>query len=125
MVPWAEADAREALRLKESGLTWRQVGAVFGKSRSSAEAAVRRYLGFKCKYRDHALCGDPIGIEQPEVDSKRRARIASTSLSRAINALIDRMPANDVAEMLGKPHLKIPGTENIIRGQAAERRWAA
>lgn len=52
-------------------------------------------------------------------------RVASKLLRDAINALIDRMPANDVAEMLGKPHLKIPGTENFIRGQAAERRLAA
>src|SRR5688572_20911187 len=32
---------------------------------------------------------------------------AAAELRDAINGLIDRMPANDVAEMLGKPHLKI------------------
>lgn len=48
-------------------------------------------------------------------------QVASRQLRDAINELIDRMSANDVAEMLGKPHLKIPGTERVYRGQAAER----
>jgi hypothetical protein len=44
----------------------------------------------------------------------------------AINALIDRMPAHEVAEMIGKPHLAdIPGLKPVLYGQAAERRLAA
>jgi hypothetical protein len=45
----------------------------------------------------------------------------SDALRDALNELIDRMPANDVAELLGKPHLVIPGTERVYRGHAAER----
>lgn len=46
---------------------------------------------------------------------------ASRKLGEAINALILKMPANDVAEMLGKPHLKIPGTERIYKTAAVQR----
>jgi hypothetical protein len=50
---------------------------------------------------------------------------STRALATAINALIDRMPANDVAEMLGKPHLKIPGTERVYYGQGAQKALAA
>jgi hypothetical protein len=49
----------------------------------------------------------------------------SRELANAINALIARMTPHEVADMLGKPHLKIPGTERIYRGQFAERKLAA
>lgn len=61
--------------------------------------------------RAYTLC-PPMGLSMEE---------RSEALRDAINALIDRMPAHDVAEMIGKPHLKIPGTERVYRGQAAER----
>jgi hypothetical protein len=60
--------------------------------------------------------------EFPTVESLERN---SKALADSINALILRMHPHDVAEMLGKPHLKIPGTERIMRGQFAERRLAA
>lgn len=46
---------------------------------------------------------------------------STKALGDAINALIDRMPANDVAIMLGKPHLVIPGTERVLKTCAVER----
>lgn len=45
----------------------------------------------------------------------------SEDFAEKINALIDRMPANDVAIMLGKPHLVIPGTERVLKTCAVER----
>lgn len=52
---------------------------------------------------------------------RRKARNSSERLAEAINALIDRMPAREVADMLGKPHLAIPGTERIYKTASAER----
>lgn len=122
---WPEADCIEALRLKATGLTWRQIGAVFGKSKSSAESACRRHQGLASNHReDYSYSGPAIGLEMSEIHSKKRAKNASTSLRRAIEALIDRMPASEVAEMLGKPHLVIPGMERVYRGQGAEREFA-
>ena len=123
---WPEADCKEALRLKDAGLTWRQVGEAFGKSKSAAEAACRRYLGIAPKCRvDYSYDGPPIGLEMSEISFRKSTKNGSDSLRRAINALFDRMPANTVAEVIGKPHLKIPGTECVCRGQLAERKLAA
>lgn len=120
--PWPEEDAKEAYRLhEECGLSWTQVGAVFGKSKSATQAAVWRYLGRTAGSRDMPLLGPPIGFEQSEAVTRKRDKAASADLCAAINALIDRMPANDVAEMLGKPHLKIPGTERIHKTSQIER----
>ena len=123
---WPEEDCREALRLKDLGMTWRQVGAAFGKSKSAAEQACRRYQGISSKVReDYSYDGPPIGPQQSEATFRKSTKNASEALRRAINALFERMPANDVAEVVGKQPTNEPGTECIYRGQLAERRLAA
>lgn len=57
--------------------------------------------------------------------SKKATILSTAALGKAINALIAKMPANDVAIMLGKPHLCTPdrpapyGTASALRDLAA------
>lgn len=118
---WPDEDAREALRLKQQGLTWRQVGRAFGKSRSAAEAAVRRYLGHKLDIRHHTPDGPPIGLEQSEKADRARAKLACTELRLAIAAMFSRMPDRAVREILCPAPPPIPGTERVHKTASIER----
>lgn len=74
-----------------------------------------------CRQRfDKAQCG-----RGREIQDQAEIRLASSLLGEAINALLDRMRPSEVARVIGKPHLVIPGTERIYRGQFAERKLAA
>ena len=55
----------------------------------------------------------------------RKARNSSEKLSNAVKRLLETMTPAQVADVLGGVRLVTPGTENIVRGQAAERRLAA
>ena len=46
---------------------------------------------------------------------------ASSKLCDAINSLLSRMPANDVAAVLGGSRPPVPGTERIFKTASAER----
>lgn len=131
--PWAEEDVREALRLHDTGLTWRQVGAVFGKSKSSAQAACRRFQGLKPKEQDYASCGPPIGLEQSEVSHRKDCKLGSQVLREACLDLFQRtanryrISMDDAMACHLGYHAKpvIPGMERVVRGQFAQRRLAA
>jgi outer membrane protein assembly factor BamE (lipoprotein component of BamABCDE complex) len=60
-----------------------------------------------------------------ELQDNAEIREGSKALGEAINALINRMTQRQIAAVLGTPHLVIPGTERIYRGQFAERKLAA
>jgi hypothetical protein len=81
--PWPIEDINKALALKAAGLTWREVGERFGKSRSSAQAACARYRGTKPKHQDNALCGPPIGLEMSEINFRKEMAMGSALLREA------------------------------------------
>lgn len=81
--PWPIEDIDKALALKAQGLTWREVGTHFGKSRSAAQAACARYRGTKPKHQDLSLCGPPIGLEMSELSFRKDMKRASARLREA------------------------------------------
>lgn len=118
---WPEEDALEAIRLKQEGMTWRQVGLMFGKSKSAAQAAVRRYLGYKMDPHYNTPDGPPIGMEQTEMSDRANAKSGSASLRLAINSLLERMPDRAVREILCPQAKAIPGTERVHKTASIER----
>lgn len=81
--PWPIEDINKALALKETGLTWRQVGEHFGKSKSAAQAACARFIGVKPKHQDQSLCGPPIGLEMSEMTFRKSMKRGSEMLREA------------------------------------------
>lgn len=118
--PWDSDEVGRARELFATGMTWAEVGEKLGRTGSACRDAVSRHYG---KIDVGRTCYDGPAIPLTTECMKYRAncRHGSSRLERAINALIDRMPANDVAIMLGKPHLVIPGTERIHKTSSAER----
>jgi hypothetical protein len=98
---------------------------MFGRSKSAAQAAVRRYQGKKPRTSYNCGTGPAIGLEQTEMGFRRDCYQGSLSLQRAIESLFARMPERRVMAILCPAPARIPGTERIYRGQGAERALAA
>jgi hypothetical protein len=88
---WTDEECIIAKRLHDSGMSWREVGLHFGRSRSATQSAVARFLGFKPANQNN-LCdpGEPIGLEMPEISYKKDCRIGSATLRTACLDLFQR-----------------------------------
>lgn len=60
-----------------------------------------------------------------EIQDNAEIREGTRALGEAINALRNRMTQRQIAAVFGDAPLVTPGRENVLRGQAAERRLAA
>jgi len=111
---WTTHEVAILVKMVEQGRSGPDISKVLNRNESSVRSKASA-LRLKLKRGGHA----------PKISRQQKMIDASNCLREAINALFERMPARVVAEVIGKPHLVIPGMERVYRGQLAERRLAA
>lgn len=119
--PWTGAEEIRLREAIESGMGRVEICEMLGREKDTVRRKCHK-LGIQLPPAERYNYDDRVYEPSPDA-----LQASYNALGAAINALIAKMPANDIKRLRINvpPSTKIPGTERVYYGQLAERRLAA